>query len=323
MRTALSRMRTAPSRPSAAAAAALTALALAGCGGADGADGGSSKGGTIAFATVSPRISVITALGDDVTTYMKTQGVDVIVQDGNFDPSQQAQQLTTAMNNGQIKAAWIFPVAPEALKPVIELAQSKKIPIVVEGGPDDFGYDGPQPGVVFDAASFTDYGTTIATEAATCVNDKGGNAKVAFLEAPGVAGGAKAVHDAITQTFGEQAPDAEIVATAQAADPQTAQTQMTQLLQAHPDITTVIAGSDETALGAVGAFAAAGKSPECIVAGGGSPDVLQAQKDGKLTAVVAWDYTAAVNRAGPDLIKLIADPTATGQVFDTPISVVK
>lgn len=311
------------SRPWAAAAAAVMTLALAGCGGADGADGGSSKGGTIAFATVSPRISVISALGDDVTKYMKTEGVEVIVQDANFDPSQQAQQLTTAINNGQIKAAWIFPVAPEALKPIIELAQSKKIPIVVEGGPADFGYDGPQPGVVFDAASFTDYGDTIATEAAQCVNDAGSGGEVAFLEAPGVAGGAKAVHEAITSTFGDKAPDAEIVATAQAADPQAAQTQMTQLLQAHPDITTVIAASDETALGAVGAFAAAGKTPECIVAGGGSPDVLQAQKDGKLTAVVAWDYAAAVNRAGPDLIRLMSDPTANGQVFDTPIRVVK
>jgi ABC-type sugar transport system substrate-binding protein len=312
-----------------AATAGVMALALAGCGSAAtskgaGSDGAGSKaGGTLAFATVSQRIAVISALGSDVTKYMKSQGVKVIVQDGNFDPSQQAQQLTTAINNGQIKAAWIFPVAPEALKPIIQLAQSKKIPIVVEGGPKDFGYDGPQPGVVFDAASFTDYGAKIATEAADCVNKAGGSAKVAFLEAPSVAGGAKAVHDAITSTFADKAPDAEIVANAHAADPQAAQTQMTQLLQAHPDITAVIAGSDETALGAVGAFAAAGKTPQCIVAGGGSPDVLKAQKDGKLTAVVAWDYGAAVDRAGAELTKLMSDPTATGQVFSTPINVIK
>lgn len=308
-----------------AAAAALT-LALAGCGASNGAGSdsdSSTEGGTLAFATVSPRISVISALGEDVTEFMKSQGVEVIVQDANFDPSQQAQQLTTAINNGQIKAAWIFPVAPEALKPIIELAQSKKIPIVVEGGPQDFGYDGPQPGVVFDAASFTEYGETIATEAAVCVNEADSTAEVAFLEAPGVAGGAKSVHEAIMNTFPDKAPDAEIVATAQAADPQAAQTQMTQLLQAHPNITTVIAASDETALGAVGAFAAAGKTPECIVAGGGSPDVLEAQKDGQLTAVVAWGYGEAVNRAGPELIRLMSDPTATGQVFSTPITVVK
>lgn len=311
------------------AAASVLALALAGCGaggtshGAGSAAGSSQAGGTLAFATVSQRISVISALGDDVTQYMESQGVHVIVQDANFDPSQQAQQLTTAINNGQIKAAWIFPVAPEALKPIIELARSKKIPIVVEGGPKDFGYDGPQPGVVFDAASFTDYGATIATEAAACINQAGGSAKFALLEAPSVAGGAKAVHDAVMSTFADKAPHAEIVANAHAADPQAAQTQMTQLLQAHPDITAVIAGSDETALGAVGAFAAAGKTPACIVAGGGSPDVLKAQKDGKLTAVVAWEYSAAVNRAGPELTKLMSDPTATGRVFNTPITVVK
>jgi len=312
-----------------AAAAVVMTLALAGCGAGGtsngaGSHGGSSPGGgTLAFATVSQRISVISALADDVTQYMKSQGVHVIVQDANFDPSQQAQQLTTAINNGQIQAAWIFPVAPEALKPIIELAQSKKIPIVVEGGPKDFGYDGPQPGVVFDAASFTDYGATIATEAAACVNKAGGGAKVALLEAPSVAGGAKAVHDSVTSTLAEKAPHAQIVATVHAADPQAAQTQMTQLLQAHPDITAVIAGSDETALGAIGAFAAAGKTPQCIVAGGGSPDVLKAQKDGKLTAVVAWGYSAAANRAGAELTKLMTNPTATGRVFNTPITVVK
>jgi ABC-type sugar transport system substrate-binding protein len=311
------------------AVGAVIGLGLAGCGtagtsqGAASGSAGSRAGGTIAFATVSQRISVISALGDDVNRYMTSHGIHVIVQDANFDPSQQAQQLTTAMNNGQIKAAWVFPVAPEALKPIIQLAQSKKIPLVVEGGPQDFGYSGPQPGVVFDAASFTDYGTTIATEAAACVTKAGGSVKVALLEAPSVAGGAKSVHDAVMSTFAAKAPHAEIVADAHAADPQTAQTQMSQLLQAHPDITAVIAGSDETALGAVGAFAAAGKTPRCIVAGGGSPDVLKAQKDGKLTAVVAWGYSAAVDRAGPELTKLMADPTAAGQVFSTPITVVK
>ena len=104
---------------------------------------------------------------------------------------------------------------------------------------------------------------------------------------------------------------------------QGAQTQMDQLLQAHPDITVVIAASDETALGAIGSFRAAGRTPDCIVAGGGSPDVLQAQEDGDLTAVVAWDFTAAVERAGPELIRLMNDPTATGEIFETPITVIK
>jgi ABC-type sugar transport system substrate-binding protein len=313
------------SKLQAAAAATVLSLALAGCGsGATSSGGSSKKGGQLAFASVSSRIAVISALKDNVTTYMKTQSVKVIVQDANFDASKQAQQLTTAINNGQIQSAWIFPAAPESLKPVIQLAQSKKIPIVVEGGPKDFGFDGPQPGIVFDAASFSDYGVKIADATADCVNSKaGGKTEMALLEAPGVAAGTKAVHESVISTMAEKTPNSKIVANAQAADPQAAQTQMTQLLQAHPGITTVIAGSDETALGAVAAFAALGKTPKCIVAGGGSPDVLKAQKDGKLTAVVAWDYTAAVDRAGPELTKLMSDPTATGQVFNTPINVVK
>lgn len=310
----------------AAATAGSLALTLAGCGSSDASRSGdpsSGGGGTIAFATVSPRIPVLAQLGDAVTEYMKKQGVDVVVQDANFDPAKQAQQLTTAINNGQIKAGWVFPVAAAALKPVIELAQAKQVPLVVEAGPSDLGYDGPQPGVVFDAASFADYGTKIAEEAASCVNSHGGEAKVAFLETTGVAAGSKAVHDAITSTFAEDASGATIVAIAQAADLQSAQTKMTELLLANPDITAVIAGSDETALGALGALAAAGKTADCVIDGGGGPDALQALKDGKLTAIVAWDNTAGVQSAGASLVKLMSDPTAEGGVFPTPIKVLR
>ncbi len=125
----------------AAAVAAVLTLAVAGCGDDGGSDGASSDttssdtassdttspvaGSTMAFANVSSQITIIDALGDDVTEFMETQGVEVIRQDANFDAATQAQQLTTAINSGQIQAAWLFPAAPDALLPVIELAQSR------------------------------------------------------------------------------------------------------------------------------------------------------------------------------------------------------
>lgn len=306
------------------ALAAILTAGLAGCGTSESesGSGGATTEGTIAFASNSAQVPVVTELGNEVSAYMKTQGMEVITQDGKFDASKQAQQLTTAINTGQIQAAWIFPVAPEALKSTIEAAQAKKIPVVVEASPSDFGFDGPQKGIIFDSASFADYGTKIADEAADCVNSAGAT-QVLFLEAPGVAGGQKVVHDSILSEFAARAPEATIVASDQAQDPATAQTKVSQLLIAHPEATAIIAASDETALGAAQAFAAAGKEPACIIAGGGGPDAQAALKAGKLTAIVAWDFTAAVKSAGDDLVRLLADPTAEGIVNSTPITVLE
>lgn len=306
------------------ASATVLIAGLAGCGSGSGSSGaeGATNGGTIAFAPNSAQVPVVTELGNQVSAYMKSQGIKVITQDANFDPGKQASQLTTAINNGQIKAAWIFPVAPEALKSTIAAAQAKKIPLVVEASPSDFGFDGPQKGIIFDSASFADYGKKIAEETADCVNSAGAT-QVLLLEAPGVAGGQKTVHDSILSEFAAKAPGAKIVGRAQAQDTATAQTKVSQLLIAHPEATAVIAASDETALGAVQAFAGAGKKPACLIGGGGSPDAQAALKAGKLTSIVAWDFTAAVKTAGADLIKLLSDPTAEGIINDTPITVLK
>jgi len=60
-------------------------------------------------------------------------------------------------------------------------------------------------------------------------------------------------------------------------------TVMETLLQANPDIVGVIAGNDTMALGAVAAIEAAGKTDQITVAGfDGSPDAVQAIKDGKM-----------------------------------------
>lgn len=311
-------------RATALTSAVLLTLGTAGCGSGDGAatDSSDGGGGTLAFASVSAQIPVITELGEQVSEAMKGEDIKVITQDANFDPAEQAKQLTTSINNGQIQAAWIFPVAAEALKPTLEAAQAKKIPVVVEADPAALGFDGPQPGIVFNAASFSDYGKKIADEAAACVKTAGVS-EVLYLEAPGVAAGAQEVHDSILAEFEAEAPDAEIVGTAQAQDPATAQTKVAQLLIAHPDATAVIAASDETTIGALGAFAAAGKELDCIVAGGGGPDTQKALDDGKLTAIVAWDYAASVDAAAKDLVRLLDDPTADGIVNPTPISVLK
>lgn len=299
------------------------ALVLAGCTGTTPSVAASAGAGTmIAFSTVSTQIPLIRSLSDKVSAFLDDKGYKVTMQDSAFDPAKQKQQLEQAANAGSIAGAWIFPVAAQSLTATLELLQAKRIPVVVDGGPADFGLDGAQPGIVFVASDFTKYGQTIGDEAARCAN-KAGATQAIVLTASDTAVASVTVRDAITATFQSGAPNTKIVGTAQADQISAAQNDVSQLLIANPDASVVIAPTDETALGAVNAFAAAGRKPACVVAGGGGPDLLAAQEAGKVTAVVAWDYAAEAEKAGADLIRLLGDPTSDGGMFATPITVTK
>jgi ABC-type sugar transport system substrate-binding protein len=299
------------------------ALALAGCTGTTPSPGASTDTGTtIAFSTVSTQIPLIRSLSDKVSAFLGGKGQKVTVQDSAFDPVKQKQQIEQAANTGSIAGAWIFPVAAQSLTATLTLLQTKRIPVVVDGAPADFGLNGAQPGIVFVASDFTKYGQTIGDETARCAN-KAGATQALLLTAPDTAAESVTVRDAMKATFQTGAPKTKIVGTAQANQISAAQSDVSQLLIANPDASVVIAPTDETALGAVNAYAAAGKKPACIVAGGGGPDLLAAQRAGKVTAVVAWDYAAEAEKAGADLVRLLRDPTSDGGMFATPIVVTK
>jgi ribose transport system substrate-binding protein len=303
------------------AAFAAGALALAGCttdAGTSDNSAAPAEGGEIAFFSVSNQIPIIVTLAEEVTDYLATKGYTVTVYDAGFDPVVQAQQIQQAIDTHSIAAAWIFPVAAEALAPSLDALEAAGIPIVLEADPESFGFTEPQPGIIFDAASFADFGTNLAEVANECATREGGT-EALLLEASAVASGSDASHAAIIELY----TATPIVASAQAADPVTAQTTAAQLLIANPNVDVVIAASDETTLGALAAFQAAGKTPKCLIAGGGGPDTIAAFEAGDVTAVVAWDYTASSQAAGDDLLKLIADPTQLGSINKTAIQVIQ
>lgn len=276
----------------------------------------------IAFFTVSNQIPAIVQLADAVAEYFEGEGYTVTVYDAGFNPSTQAQQIEQVIATGKADGAWIFPVSPDTLGPSLELLQSAAIPAVLETSPADFGFEDAQPGLIFSAADFSEYGTAIGEIAAQCATDKGGN-EALFLQSVETAGGAAVVISSIEEAFTSGAPEVPIVGTINAADPATAQTAVSQLLIANPEADVVIAGTDETALGAIGAFQAATKVPTCLIAGGGGPDVIAAHEAGDIDAIVAWGYTDGVLTVGPDLLRLIADPTLEGGLFATPISIIE
>ena len=81
---------------------------------------------------------------------------------------------------------------------------------------------------------------------------------------------------------------------------QTAQTDVGSALQGNPGLNAVFGQNDEGALGALGAFAAAGKELPCLTETGGNDEVLAAVKDGKIYASVALQFAADMAQSFDD-----------------------
>ncbi|MDR1427970.1 MAG: D-ribose ABC transporter substrate-binding protein [Bifidobacteriaceae bacterium] len=94
----------------------------------------------------------------------------------------------------------------------------------------------------------------------------------------------------------EQYPDLELLQTETANwNRDEGFQKMEILLQAHPDLTGVLSGNDEMALGAIAAIEAAGKVPgkDVLVMGfDGSPDAVEAIESGKLLGTVLQPIVA-------------------------------
>jgi ABC-type sugar transport system substrate-binding protein len=318
---------------SALAVCGLTALAACGSGGtqpATGAGAASSSGSgsgstnrTIAFSPLALKIPAMKGLSEGVKGYGSSKGYTVLVQDPNLDPQKQLTDLKSVIESGRVAGAWIIAVQPGALKDLVKTAQEKKVALLVNGTPADYGLSGVQPGITFDTIDYAAGGKALGEALGQCINQKlDGSAKVInMVSGPGTAGKAdseKAQQDALKAA----APNAQIVSTVVVSDRAKAQTDVSSALQGNPDANAVLAVNDEAALGALGAFAAAGKKAPCIVEGGGNDEVLKAVKDGRIYASVALQFQQDMVQSFDTLTQMIADPTKTGLQLTVPQKVI-
>ncbi|GCD89913.1 sugar ABC transporter substrate-binding protein [Nocardioides sp. LS1] len=323
---------TTPKRKAAlAAVAAGSLMLLAACGGdtqpAAGAatDAGSGSGSkNIVFSPLGLQIPAMQDLAKGVQGYGQSKGFSVTVQDPALDPQKQATDLQSVVESGKAGGAWVIAVAPNALSALVKTAQEKKVALLLNGTPEDYGLSGMQAGITFDRIDYLAQGQAAGEELGNCINEKlDGTAQVLFEESsPGTAGKAEyegAVKDALAKT----APDAEIVATTTVSERAKAQTDVGSALQGHPDIQAVFGQNDEGTLGALGAFAAAGKDLTCATETGGNDEVLQAVKDGKIYAVVALQFAEDMMQSFDTLTAMMADPTKDGQQLTVPQKVIK
>ena len=329
-----------PRRIALAAIAVGSLTFLAACGGdtsaADGGDAGSgdstdsasadggSEGGTIAFSPIALSIPAMKGLSEGVTGYGESKGYKVIVQDPNLDPQKQVTDLTSVVESGAVDGAWAIMIAPPAAAPLVQTALDKDVPLILNGTPADYGLDGLEPGISFSTIDYEAQGTAMGEELGNCINEKlDGKAEVLYIESPAGTAGKAEQDKAIKAALAATAPDAEIVSTVIVSDRAKAQTDVGAALQGNPGINAVMGQNDEGSLGALGAYASAGKELPCLTETGGNDEVLAAVKDGKIYASVALQFQADMAQSFDALVAMIDDPTATGVQLTVPQEVVK
>ncbi|WP_436534532.1 sugar ABC transporter substrate-binding protein [Actinoplanes sp. HUAS TT8] len=318
-----------PSRPLRAIVASGAALmVLAACSHASDSAGSTAGASTalsktLVFSPLSLAPPALKGLSEGVKAYAKGKGWEVIVQDPNFDPSKQTQQLNEVLSAGRVGAGWILAVAPPSMLPIIKTAQGKGIPLLVNGRPDEYGFTGPQPGVTFDYVDYAAGGKALGEKLGECINEKmGGKAEVLAAQSSEGQAGKKEFEDAAAAALKATAPGATIVQSVIAKDRASAQTDVGNVLQGKPTLSAVMASNDEGALGALGAFASAGKTPQCVTDFGGNDEVLKNVTDGKIYASVALQFDADMAQSFDTLVAMQSDPKANGQILIVPQKVI-
>jgi ribose transport system substrate-binding protein len=318
-------------RAALAAVAVSGLVLLAACGGdtkpAEGAtddSGSGSENKTIVFSPLGLQIPAMKQLSEGVQAYGKDKGYDVIVQDPKLDPQKQVTDLQSVIESGKAAGVWSIAIAPPSMKALVQTALDKKVPLILNGTPADYGLDGLEPGISFSTIDYQAEGQAIGEELGNCINEKlDGKAQVIWGDAgPGTAG-AEELDTAAVDALKATAPDAEIVTHVTISDRTAAQTDVGNALQGHPDAQAVMGLNDEGALGAIGAYKAAGKELACVTEGGGNDESLAAAKSGEIYAVVALQFGADMAQSFDALVNMIDDPEATGVQLTVPQEVVK
>ncbi len=278
---------------------------------------------TLVFSPLSLAPPALKGLSEGVKGYAGSQGWEVIVQDPNFDPNKQVQQLNEVLDSGRAGAAWVIAVAPKAMGDILKSAQSKGVPILVNGTPQEWGFDGPQPGITFDYIDYTAGGTALGENLGKCMNEKaGGKGQVFFLKSTAGQAGQQEFEKAAKDALASTAPGVTIVQEIEAKDRAQSQTDVGSALQGNPDVAGFMSSNDEGALGGLGAFDAAGKTATCVTEFGGNDEVLALVKKGTIYASVALQFADDMKQSFDTLVKMQADPTAKGLVLTVPQKVI-
>src|SRR3954469_1547307 len=231
-------------RTALAAAIATPLLLTAACGGSS--SGGSSTSGavggkqlpkTLVFSPLSLAPPALKGLSEGVKGYARSKGWEVVVQDPNFDATKQTQQLNEVISSGRAGAAWVIANAPKSMGQLLKTAQSKGVPILVNGQPGEYGYTGPQPGITFDYIDYTAGGKELGTQLGKCLTEKAGGAgKVLYTTSQEGSAGKEAFDTAALAALKAAAPNVTVVQNLPVVDRAKGQTDIGNVLQGNPGL---------------------------------------------------------------------------------------
>ena len=298
-------------RTAALALAALTTAVLSGCT----ADAGPSEDdstGTIGFISLNQTQEIFISQADAAQTWADDNGFELLIGDADNDPLTQANIVDGWVEAQQVDAIIVAPIDIEALKPSLTKAAEAKIPVVVNGGLDE-------PFADLEAVIVTDwveYGEHAGEALADCINEKfDGKGVVAILGGPQLPG------DIVTGRInGELDKIAELAPDATVVEQQDGEGQrlpsldlMSALLLKDPTINAVTGTNDDSMIGVVNAFIAAGKDPAefCIVGLDATEEGLAMVDSGQFYATVDLQPIKRVTDGLEVLAEMIQGETPT------------
>lgn len=256
--------------------------------------GGESAGGTIAIITVDPSNPYWKAEVDTAQAEAQKLGYKTTVNAHDNDQTKQSQFIDAAIS-AKVKAIILDPAGAKESIGAVQKATNAGIPVFLVNAEID------QQGIAkSQIVSNNAQGATLgAQEWVKAMNGKG---KYVELFGQPTDNNAKVRSDAYHAVI-DQYPDLKLVQKETANwDRQQGKQKMELMLQAHPDITGVISGNDEMALGAIQALKDAGKLAQVKVLGfDGNNDAVAAVAAGEMVSTelqpIVQGSTMAVDQA--------------------------
>ncbi|WBU37923.1 D-ribose ABC transporter substrate-binding protein [Homoserinibacter sp. YIM 151385] len=261
------------------ATASVAALALAGCAAGDGdepAEGGEA-GGLIAIITPAQENPFFKAEADAAKAEAEELGYETSVSSHDDDPNKQSELIDAAISQGA-KAIVLDNAGADASVGPIQKAEDAGVPVfLIDREINETGIAKAQI-----VANNAQGAAAVAEEFVAALPDGGNYIELTGKETDTNAGVRSEAYASVISQYPELTSVAQETANWSQDE---AFAKVETLLQRSQDVQGIIAGNDTMALGAVAAVEAAGLLDQIVIAGfDGSPDAVQAIKDGKLLA---------------------------------------
>ena len=265
-----------------------------------------AAGKTIGLALSTQNNPFFVALKDGAQKEAAVDGYTLTVVDAQDDPAKQISSVEDLIQK-KVSVILLNPTDSSALAGAVKEANNAHIPVITL----DRSVDGGQ--VVTHIASDNVAGGDDAAKFLIKALDNKGN----VIELQGVPGTSAARDRGEGFDDGIKGSGLKIIAQQPANFDRAQGLSVTEnLLQGHPDVQAIFAQNDEMALGAVRALDGAKRANVLVVGFDGTPDGIQAVKDGKIAAIVA-QQPQLIGQLGVKSAKSVID----GQTVEAKISV--